>query len=57
MLRKNAWPVCVSAALLAITLLPKMVYGQLSETASWAATLSTQYRVSTDITYLPPSGL
>jgi acetyl esterase/lipase len=52
MLRKKAWLVSLSVVLLAITLLPKMVYGQLSEAASWAATLSTQYRVSTDITYL-----
>jgi acetyl esterase/lipase len=52
MLRKDTWLVSVSALLLALTLLPKVVYGQLSETASWAANLSAQYRVVTDITYL-----
>jgi len=40
------------AALWASLLSPTLAWGQLSESASWAATLANQYRITPNITYL-----
>lgn len=44
--------VCLLAVALTATQFPAPAWGQLSETASWAAALASQYKITPNVTYL-----
>lgn len=52
MFRKSSCAASMRVATLALTLLPGVARGQISETTAWAAYLANQYRLVPNVTYL-----
>jgi acetyl esterase/lipase len=56
MLRRSSSVILWPTAILVITLLPGVVWGQLSETATWASDVVNHYSIVPNITYLTADG-